>query len=390
MVDTLLVSSAETPLKSRYVRSMLERRLADQIRLVLSINRFNDVKIHRSQARIYIEAPELENASEIVSRVFGVSTLMPSSRSSPDFEDIVNKAVDVAKNTIQMNESFAVRAKAYGKHVYTSQDLATRIGSDILQSMQDKQVQVNLDHPDRVIYVEAQEAGFIYTEILHGPGGYPYGSQGRLLALFSGGIDSPVATWMMMKRGADVTPLFFDQRPYVGTSYYERAIQAADIISKHVPKRRFDLYVANFGAVMEKILSTDKPALRCVLCKRSMYRVASKIATNLNSEGLVTGESLGQVASQTLGNLAVLSEAATVPVYRPLIGLDKVEIEGIAKRIGTYHATARRVEGCTVIPNKPKTRSNLDAVREVETQLGLTVLEDRIPDEIQCVRFSKE
>lgn len=334
-MNTILVSSAETPLKSRFVRSMLERRLVDHIRLVLSMHGFHELRINRSQARIFIEGADPQKAPVILSSIFGVSTVMSSLRTSPDLEEVIKKAVDVAKNTIRSQQSFAVRAKAYGKHPYSSQDLAIRIGSEVLQSMSEEGVHVDLDHPDKVIYIEArEEACFIYTEVLHGPGGYPYGSQGRLLALFSGGIDSPVATWMMMKRGADAIPLFFDQRPYVGNDYYERALQAAEIISRYVPLPSFSLYVANLSRVMEKILSTSQPALSCVLCKRSMYRVACRIAHKLGAEGLITGESLGQVASQTLVNLGVLSEAASLPVYRPLIAFDKVEIEGISKKSG--------------------------------------------------------
>ena len=388
-MHTVQVSSSEAALKGSYVRSMLERRLTDQIRYTLSRKGFTNFTIERSQARIIIDGVDPQEASKALSRVFGAASIIPCLRTTTDFEDITQKALQIARDTIQDDESFAVRAKAIGEHPYSSNELAVRIGSDVLRSMSQNGVHVNLDRPDRVIYVEARDhSGFVYTEVIHGPGGYPYGSQGRLVSLFSGGIDSPVATWMMMKRGADVVPVFFDQRPYVGEEYRERALEAAKILSDYVPLSSFSLYVADLSSVMEKILSSRKPGLRCILCKRSMYRLASQIAHKLGARGLITGESMGQVASQTLDNLAVLSEASKLPVYRPLIAFDKVEIEAVSKRIGTYAVTARRVEGCSVVPKRPKTRSNLEDIKKLEDELDLAVLEPRIADQLERVKFS--
>jgi len=388
-MDTVLVSLAEVALKSRPVRDLLERRLINQIRFFLSREGFTAFNIRRMQGRICIETGDPQKAAEILSkRLFGAATIMPALRTTTNIDEITRSAIKIAAQSINPHESFAVRPRTVGDHPYTSRDLAVQIGAVILEKLREKEIHVNLDEPDRIIHVEAREdAAFIYTQILRGLGGLPYGSQGRLVSLFSGGIDSPVAAWMMMKRGAQVLPLFLDQRPYVGESYYQRVLEAARIMGGYVPVSGFSLYIINFCGVMERILTYREPSLRCVLCKRAMYRAASALASRHRAQGIITGESLGQVASQTLQNLSVLSEAVTLPIYRPLIGLDKLEIGRIAETIGTYEATAKKVEGCTVVPSKPKTRAVLEKVKEAEEELGLTELTAEAATQIQRVKL---
>jgi thiamine biosynthesis protein ThiI len=375
-METVLVSVAEVALKSRPVRSLLERKLANQIRFFLVREGFTDFRVYRMQGRLCVETAEAEKAAEALSKLlFGAATVMPATRVTTDLSDIVQASIEAAGQAIKPQESFAVQPKTVGEHPYSSRDLAVQIGAEILEKLGSQGIRVNLGEPDRVIHVEAREdAAFIYTKVLPGLGGLPYGSQGRLVSLFSGGIDSPVASWMMMKRGAAVVPLFLDQRPYVGEDYHLRALEAARIIGSYVPVPGFSLYTIDFRSVMERIMACREPSLRCVLCKRAMYRAASAVAYRQRAQGFVTGESLGQVASQTLPNLTVLSEAVVIPVYRPLIGLDKIEIERIAKVIGTYEATARKVEGCSVVPSRPKTKAALEKVKKAEEELGLIEL----------------
>ena len=388
-METVLVSVAEVALKSKPVRSLLERKLANQIRFFLVREGFTNFRLYRMQGRLCVETAEPERAAEALSkRLFGAATIIPATRTTTELNEILRTAVETAVQTISPNESFAVRPKTVGEHPYSSRELAVKIGAEVLERLKGKGVHVNLDEPDRVIHVEArEEAAFIYTKVIPGPGGLPYGSQGRLVSLFSGGIDSPVAAWLMMKRGAAVLPLFLDQRPYVGEDYYLRALEVARIVGGYAPVPNFSLYSIDFGKVMERIMAYREPSLRCVLCKRAMYRAASAIAYKQRAQGLVTGESLGQVASQTLSNLTVISEAVSLPVYRPLVGLDKVEIERMAKAIGTYEATAKKVEGCTVVPSRPKTRAALEKVKEAEDGLGLAELVAEAAERIQRVRL---
>ena len=338
-------------------------------------------RVYGGYGRLYVEDAGREEA-EAVAEVFGVVSAMPAYKTSAELESIIDLAVKVAEERIGDGDSFAVRPKVVGEHPYTSSDVAIKVGDAVLQRLSHRGVHVDLDNPTVTLYIEVRDRdAYIYTEVIEGFGGLPYGTQGRLVSLLSGGIDSPVAMWMMMKRGVEVYPLFMDQRPYVGEDYVERAIDAFRVLSRYIPEDS-ELYAAPFGEVMKRIMESPIPRLRCLLCKRSMYRVASAFAEAIEARGLITGESLGQVASQTLDNLYILDEASSLPVLRPLIGLDKVEIEHLAMRIGTYEVTAKAVHGCTVVPDKPATKANPEVVRELEEELGLPDLCSKAAEEI--------
>ena len=343
---TVLVSYSEIALKSRPVRSRLENRLADQIGFALRRAGYTGFSVHRRFGRIVVEGVP-GDAAEHVARVFGVVSAMPSTRVDPDLGSVVAGVADEAGRAISDGEGFAVRARVVGDRGYGSRDVAVAGGSKVLEELGGTGVHVNLDAPDATIYVEVRDRdAYVYSRIVPGVKGLPYGTQGRAVALFSGGIDSPVSMWMMMKRGVEVLPLFMDQRPYVGESYVEQAKACFRALAPYAPVDGFTLYAAPMGPIMERILESPEPRFTCVLCKRSMYRVAEAFAVGRGAKALVTGESLGQVASQTLDNLYVLDRASTIPVLRPSVGLDKVEIEAKAREIGTYEVTARSVEGC--------------------------------------------
>ena len=378
---TVLVAYGEISLKSPPVRRRLERILARQIASTLRRRGLGEHRVYGGYGRLYVEDAGREEA-EAVAEVFGVVSAMPAHKTSAELESIIDLAVKLAEESIRDGESFAVRPKVVGEHPYTSSTIAIEVGDAILQRLSHRGIHVDLDNPNVTLHIEVRDRdAYIYTEVIEGFGGLPYGTQGRLVSLLSGGIDSPVAMWMMMKRGVEVYPLFMDQRPYVGDDYVERAVDAFRVLSRYIPEES-ELYAAPFGEVMRRIVESPKPRLRCILCKRSMYRVASAFAEAIGARGIITGESLGQVASQTLDNLAILDEAASLPVLRPLIGLDKVEIEHIAMRIGTYGVTAKAVHGCTVVPDKPATRARLEVVRELEEELGLPELCSEVAEEI--------
>lgn len=381
-MEILLVAYSEIALKSRRVRGRLEKLLSGHIEYALRRGGYYEARALRRYGRLYVEGVN-ERASGIVANVFGVASVMPALRTDSDMSQILGLAVEIASDRIGEKETFAIRPNVVGDHPFSSQDLAVEAGSAVLEALAGRGVRVDLSRPDVTLFIEVRDKdAFVYTRIMDGVRGLPYGSQGRLASLFSGGIDSPVATWLLMKRGADVLPLFMDQRPHVGESYIERAERACKVIADYVPSAGFGLYMVPMGPVMSRIMEAPVPPLRCVLCKRSMYRIASTFASEHHAKGIVTGESLGQVASQTLDNLYVLDEAAKIPVLRPNIGLDKVEIEVIARRIGTYDVTARKVEGCTVVPYKPTTRAKMDQVLDLEEELGLVDLCSKAAGEI--------
>ena len=370
--NAVLVAYNEIALKSKPVRRNMEIQLADHIKNMLLRQGINEAQFDRTQGRIIIRNADPVKTADIVSRVFGVASAMTSIETSSQLDDVIETAADLASQVIGQDQSFAVKARRIGKHPYTSKDIENKLGEEILRRLSDKNVRVNLSKPEKTIHVEVRnEAAYVYTQILNGPNGFPYGSQGKLISLFSGGIDSPVATWLMMKRGASVVPLFLDQKPYVGNDYLERALEVARNIREYVPLSDFPMYVASVGDLMKRIVEGAPSKLTCVLCKRIMYRAACHLARSEGALGIVTGENLGQVASQTLANLMVLDEASTFPIYRPLIGFEKKETVDIAKKIGTYELSIKPVHGCSSVPQKPTTMAKLEETRRYEKKLHI-------------------
>ncbi len=370
---TILVSYSEIALKGRYVRNQLEKQLVGHIKHQLRRAGYPDAEVTRRFGRIYVEGVPGE-AAGVVAKVFGVVHAMPSTETTTDFESVVETIVEESRRALSDGLGFAVRPRVVGSHPYGSREVAVEAGSRVLEAHEFR-VYVNLDEPDVTLYAEVRDkAAYVYSSIVPGVMGLPYGSQGRAVSLFSGGIDSPVAAWMMMKRGLDVHPLFMDQMPHVGPSYIERVKRSFRAVAEYVPVDGFKLFSAPMGPVMTRILESPEPRYTCIMCKRSMYRIAEAYAEANGLKAVVTGESLGQVASQTMVNLFVLDDAVSIPVLRPLIGFDKVEIEDIARTVGTYDITARKVEGCTAVPPNPATRSRIEVISRLEEELGLASL----------------
>ena len=367
----VLAAYNEIALKSKYVRNSLERRLAAQIESALKRSGYVEARAKRRFGRIIIDGVPPEAAS-IVADVFGVVHAIPAETVSSDIDEIVSLAVKVAGECLKEGTKFAVRPKVVGDQPYRSMDLAVKTGAAINDRYKAIGIKVNLTNPDVTIGIEVRDReAYVYSKIVEGVGGLPYGSQGKAVALFSGGIDSPVATWLLMKRGIEVYPLFMDQTPYVGESYLLRAEEAFRSMKRFAHSEGFALYAAPMGLIMERILESPELKFTCVICKRAMYRIAEEFCRKKGAKAIVTGESMGQVASQTLDNLFVLDSSVSIPVLRPLIGFDKVEIEDKARKIGTYAITAHRVEGCKAVPVTPATTSRVEKIEGIERHLDI-------------------
>jgi thiamine biosynthesis protein ThiI len=327
------------------------------------------------------------DVAETVSRVFGVASSIPAVRVINDFDAIINTVGELAASILLPGQTFAIDCRRVGNQEYSSRDVEVAAGNVILNRLGGCGVSVDLDDPEVTIYVEARDVAYIYHQVFPGPRGFPFGSQGRLVALFSGGIDSPVAAWLMMKRGAEIELLFMDQRPFVGDNYYARAVTVAKKLSTFVPLKDYFLTVASMGTIMQRITECVPPRYVCIVCKRMMYRVACSLADRDGADGIVTGESLGQVASQTLSNLKTIDGAVTTPVYRPLIGLEKLDSIALAKKIGTYKLSTSAVSGCTVVPRKPVTKSRANYVSAAEEGLDVDSLVIEAVNDLTYVRL---
>ena len=372
--DTVIVRfGGEIGIKSEWTRKSYENLILKNIKKALTFHNINLEEFSRRSGRIYIKTKAPIEISEKLVKVFGISSVSPAIETTSNLEDIEEKSLELAKEKLGENAKFAVRCRRIGSHPYTSMDVCRRVGQIILDELATRKLKVDLENPDVEIQIEIREdKAYVYSEVLYGPGGFPLGSQPKLVCLLSGGIDSPVACWLVMKRGAPITPIYFDNYPFTDETTLKRAVKVAEKLAEWAIGYPMKLYIVPHGPNLIEIREKCPERLTCILCKRMMYRMAEEIARKEKAEGIVTGESIGEQASQTLWNLKVLDEAAKqYPVYRPLIGFDKVETERIAKKIGTYEISIQKAKGCEAVPKRPATRASLKNVIKAEKALDI-------------------
>ncbi|MDD1672822.1 MAG: tRNA 4-thiouridine(8) synthase ThiI [Methanomicrobiales archaeon] len=359
-----LVRYGEIALKSPPVRKTWEAKLISNIQMVLPRS-----DSRREHGRIWLSG-EVDPA--MLARVFGIVSFSPCW--TCDLKELKDTLLQyIAESFSAKKATFGLRIRRIGHHQFTSQECATQLGSAVLQCYPD--FSVNLTNPDILIMIEIRENRcYLFYQIFPGVGGIPLGVEGALVVLLSGGIDSAVAAWLMMKRGCRIIPVFIDMTPLLGESARDRIHAVLDVLRRYQPDIDFHIIEDRYVAQIQETLRTshDKKYV-CLLCKRRMYRLAEKVARNLGAKGIVTGESMGQVASQTLDNLAVLHEATTMPVYRPLIGLDKTEIIDLARRIGTYEPSILSSNCCGAVPQKPATKADPGKIRKLEDRLASVI-----------------
>jgi thiamine biosynthesis protein ThiI len=362
MTDLWLIRYGEIFLKSDYVRRQWENILVRNIREVLP----PACRIRSERGRIWVAGPV---DPEILRRVFGIVSFSPVTRCAlGDLnETLLSLARDLGAGDLR---TFAIRMRRVGTHPFTSQEKAVELG-DLVRA-EFPHLVVDLDHPDLELHVEIRGGDcYLYTGVIPGAGGLPLGVEGSLVALVSGGIDSPVAAWMMMKRGCRILPVYVALEGLLGEDARVRAEEVVEVLRGYQPDIRLRVVPDSFLAcARDQLVREGLEKFTCLICKRRMYRIAAAVAREEGAKGITTGESLGQVASQTLDNLLVLDDAATMPVYRPLIGLDKDEIIRTARTIGTFRPSTGIVEGCRAVPRKPSTSADLARIRKIEENLG--------------------
>ncbi|HSD57377.1 MAG TPA: tRNA uracil 4-sulfurtransferase ThiI [Methanotrichaceae archaeon] len=374
--NVVLVRYGEVTLKERWTRQSWERILAANIAFNLRKAGLEH-RITRDEGRIFVHtaAPE---AAQIAARTFGVVSTSPAEAVSPDINEISRAAVDLAM--LAKPSSFAIRPRRSGGSIQ-SEEIGRTVGEAVQRSTG---AAVDLREPELEIFVEArQDNAYVFAEVVKGVGGLPLGSQGRMVALISGGIDSPVAAWMVMRRGCPVTLLHFDSRPYADA--LSQSLRCGEVLAQWTSGRRINFIRVPIKKGIEKIAS-HYPRATCVLCRRLMYRIASEIVKIESALGIVTGYSMGQVASQTAENIMAEQAGMEVPIYHPLIAMDKTEIVDWARKIGTYGIT-EETKSCTAVPKKPMTRAKLDEITALEGELGLKEMAKALVREMSTTRI---
>ena len=372
MFKAFLIKYAEIGVKGKN-RHLFEDALVHQIKVALKRCE-GKFFVHKTQGRIFVEAEGEFDFDEVVTclkQVFGISGICPVVYAEDaGFEQLVKDVLSyVDKVYPDKNKTFKVNARRANKNYpKESMEINADLGEAILNAFPEMTVDVH--EPDILLSVEIREKIYIYSEIIPGPGGMPVGTGGKAMLLLSGGIDSPVAGYMIAKRGVKIDAVYFHAPPYTSERAKQKVVDLARIVAKYTGP--IYLHVVNFTDVQLHIYDTCPHEELTIIMKRYMMRLAEKLALDTECLGLITGESIGQVASQTMASMAVINEVCELPVYRPLIGFDKQDIVDVAEKIGTYETSIQPFEDCCTIfvAKHPVTKPNPKYIRRHEEKLG--------------------
>ncbi|HEX3016649.1 MAG TPA: tRNA uracil 4-sulfurtransferase ThiI [Caproicibacter sp.] len=384
MKEVILIKLGEVVLKG------LNRRSFEDI-LLKNIRRriIGNFEIREAQSTVYViprNGADLDDAAERVAKIFGIAAFSRACEVEKDISAICSGAEEYLHKELLGVKTFKVECKRSDKRFpLNSPQICAEVGEYLLNKFPN--LKVNVNEPEYTVRVEVRDfAAYVHGNALRGAGGIPVGTGGKAAILISGGIDSPVAAWMMARRGVELTAVHFASPPYTS----ERAEQkVADLLSRVGEYAgHMTMFTVPFAKVQEEIMAKCPEELFTVIMRRFMMRAAEKIAVKEGCGALITGESLGQVASQTLQAIGCTDEAAQMPVFRPLIGMDKVDIIAIAHRIDTYDLSIQPYEDCCTVftPRHPRTRPVLKFVQQAEQALDVDAL---IEDCVSRVKITK-
>ena len=390
--NILIVRCGEVALKGMN-KPYFERMLSDRIRK--NLRKFEGVDVKRQEGLIFVRADkhlDIDAVIKEITKVFGVDSVSKAVEARPELDEIGKAAVDYMLNLIEERgvNTFKVEAKRADKNFpVKSPEIGRIIGAKVLIGC--KVLKVNVHEPDVLLHVDVRhDRAYIYEGKIRGFGGLPLGTNGKGLVLLSGGIDSPVAAWMMAKRGMLIEAVHFHSYPYTSPRAQQKVEELAGILASYCG--RFKMHVINLLPIQEQIVMNCPEEETTILVRRFMMRIAEKIAEKRNCMMLITGENLGQVASQTAESLVVTDASVTKPVMRPLIAMDKVDIMEKAKEIGTYEKSIEPYEDCctVLLPKHPATKPCLERILESESKLDCEALINAAVDSEEIIEIGAE
>lgn len=371
-----IVRFGETALKGKN-KSYFEKKLVDRVKKIL--RKFSGVDVYREEGLVFVSANSENSQEELVreiSKVFGISSISPAVETNTNMEDIYETAVNFMMNLIEKESvrTFKVEAKRADKNFpVKSPEIARLVGGEVLKGC--KVLKVDVRNPQVCLHVDVRrDKAYIYRKKIQGYGGLPLGTNGKGMLLLSGGIDSPVAGWMMAKRGMSIEAIHFHSYPYTSQRAQEKVEDLARQISIYCGD--FKLHIVNLLSVQEEIIKACPEEETTILVRRFMMKIAEKVGEQTGAKTLITGESLGQVASQTTESIVCTDQSVAMPVLRPLIAMDKVDIMDVAKKIGTYETSILPYEDCCTVflPKHPVTRPKLESILHSEEKLNVDKL----------------
>ena len=386
MKEVLLLKCGEIVLKGLNRKTFEDRLLKNLKRRMAHVA---DCEISMRQSVVYVEIPDDADADavmECASRVFGFATI---SRAAVCPEKTLESVIATAKDYLAANfaaaKTFKVETKRGDKKFpMTSTEISQHVGGELADLF--PEVRPDMHHPDLVVNVEMREKyAFVHAGPVPGAGGMPIGSNGRAALLLSGGIDSPVAGWMMAKRGLELCAVHFFSYPYTSERAKEKVMELAELLTHYAG--RMEVYVVPFTEIQEAIRDNCPEDMFTLIMRRFMMRLAERVAQEHDAGALITGESLGQVASQTMEAMNVTGAVCSMPVFRPVIGMDKEEIVQISRKIGTFETSILPYEDCCTVftPKHPLTRPKKFKVEEAEKVLDVDALVEKALSGVECV-----
>lgn len=367
--DTIVLRYGDLTMKGRN-RGRFENRMLQQVRNVL--RSFPETAYWKTYGRLYVKlngAP-CEPVVERLKQLFGLVSVSPVVTAKPELESIRAAALSLMQSLDRPPATFKMSVKrAWKSFPHSSQEMNHLVGAHILRAF--PELKVDVRQPELELRVDIQEeAAYIFHEVIPAAGGFPFGSNGKAMLLLSGGIDSPVAGWMAMRKGLELEAVHFHSYPFTSEQAKDKVVALAQRLT-YFSGTPMKLHLVPFTDIQTAIAQSNQEHLTITLMRRAMLRIAEKLADQSGAGGLVTGESLGQVASQTLGSMNVIGRAASLPLLKPLIMMDKNEIIHIAEKIGTYETSILPYEDCCTLflPKSPSTNPNLRVVEKVESNI---------------------
>lgn len=383
MGKVVIVRYGEISLKGLN-RRFFEDKLLKHVRIAVSD--LGKPRVYKEHSRIYVEAQN-GNEVEIVERIrkiFGIVSISIANK----FEVNMDTIKEYVKNEIEVAiekrniKTFKIETKRADKNFpMDSLEINRELGGYILDEFED--IQVDVHNPDILVTVEIRNSAFVYSEKIYGFGGLPLGTNGKAMLLLSGGIDSPVAGWLVGKRGVQIEAIHFHSYPFTSDRAKEKVAELAKILSRYFGK--FRLHSINLLPIQKEINEKCPEEEMTILARRFMMKIAERVAINRGCEALVTGENIGQVASQTIQSLNVTNSVVQMPVFRPLITMDKMEIVDLAKKLDTYETSILPFEDCCTVflPKRPVTKPRLDKILASEQLLDEERLINEAMDNIE-------
>lgn len=381
MEKTILIKYGELTTKKEN-RKFFIKILASNIKNLL---KNYDISLDYDRVRMYVKVKDQTKVGEVankLSKIFGIHSIVICHKVESVDASIQAKVLEILKD-IKFN-TFKVETKRADKNFpISSMEYNNVIGGLVLKNFNCK---VDVHNPELTIHVEIRVEGtFIYTNEIKGSGGYPVGVQGNGLLMLSGGIDSPVAGYLALKRGINVNCLYFESPPHTSVEAKNKVIKLANIINEY--SGNIKLHVVPFTKIQEAIYMHCKPEYMITIMRRMMYRIATKYAKKIGAEIIINGESVGQVASQTISSMSVINEVTNMPIIRPVCCLDKLEIIEIAKKIGTYETSILPYEDCCTIflPRHPVINPKLEKCLQSEANYDFDTLIDECINNIEVI-----